>query len=66
MGGGCVDPPDVSRDPAVVIEERQPIGIGRITGTLYPIDKTGTVIDGSVPTTLTSGSVDCRRTVAER
>ena len=29
----------------VVIEERQPIGIGRITGTLYLIDKTGTVID---------------------
>ena len=30
---------------AVVIEERQPIGIGRIKGTLYLIDKTGTVID---------------------
>ena len=30
---------------AVVIEERQPIGIGRIRGTLYLIDKTGTVID---------------------
>jgi cell division protein FtsQ len=29
----------------IVIEERQPIGIGRITGTLYLIDKTGTVID---------------------
>ena len=27
------------------IEERQPIGIGRIKGTLYLIDKTGTVID---------------------
>lgn len=30
---------------AVAIEERQPIGIGRIKGTLYLIDKTGTVID---------------------
>ena len=30
---------------AVVVEERQPIGIGRIKGTLYLIDKTGTVID---------------------
>jgi cell division protein FtsQ len=30
---------------AVVIEERQPIGIGRIEGALYLIDKTGTVID---------------------
>ena len=30
---------------AVVIEERQPIGIGRINGSLYLIDKTGTVID---------------------
>lgn len=30
---------------AVMIEERQPIGIGRIKGTLYLIDKTGTVID---------------------
>jgi cell division protein FtsQ len=30
---------------AVVIEERQPIGIGRIKGALYLIDKTGTVID---------------------
>lgn len=29
----------------VVIEERTPIGIGRIKGTLYLIDKTGTVID---------------------
>ncbi len=29
----------------VAIEERQPIGIGRIKGTLYLIDKTGTVID---------------------
>jgi len=30
---------------AVAIEERQPIGIGRIKGALYLIDKTGTVID---------------------
>jgi cell division protein FtsQ len=30
---------------AVVIDERQPIGIGRIKGSLYLIDKTGTVID---------------------
>jgi len=30
---------------AVVIEERQPIGIGRIKGTLYLIDHTGAVID---------------------
>jgi cell division protein FtsQ len=30
---------------AVAIEERQPIGIGRIKGTLYLIDKTGAVID---------------------
>jgi cell division protein FtsQ len=30
---------------AVVVEERQPIGIGRIKGTLYLIDQTGTVID---------------------
>jgi cell division septal protein FtsQ len=30
---------------AVVIEERQPIGIGRTKGSLYLIDKTGTVID---------------------
>ncbi len=30
---------------AVVIIERQPIGVGRIKGTLYLIDKTGTVID---------------------
>jgi cell division protein FtsQ len=30
---------------AVVIEERRPIGIGRIKGTLYLIDKSGTVID---------------------
>ena len=30
---------------AVAIEERQPIGIGRIKGTLCLIDKTGTVID---------------------
>ena len=30
---------------AVAIKERQPIGIGRTKGTLYLIDKTGTVID---------------------
>ena len=30
---------------AVAIEERQPIGIGRIKGTLFLIDRTGTVID---------------------
>ena len=30
---------------AVVISERQPIGVGRIKGTLYLIDKTGAVID---------------------
>ena len=30
---------------AVVIEERQPMGVGRINGTLYLIDPTGAVID---------------------
>jgi cell division protein FtsQ len=30
---------------AVVIEERQPMGVGRINGTLFLIDGTGTVID---------------------
>jgi cell division septal protein FtsQ len=30
---------------AVAIAERQPIGIGRIRGTLYLIDRTGAVID---------------------
>ena len=30
---------------AVVIEERQPIGVGRIKGTLFLIDQTGAVID---------------------
>jgi cell division protein FtsQ len=29
----------------VVIEERQPVGVGRIKGALYLIDRTGTVVD---------------------
>ena len=30
---------------AIVIEERQPIGIGRIKGRLFLIDETGAVVD---------------------